>query len=122
MTFVGFSHRACKCKPCSSRSSPEPAAPYSGNRLFLGQSLTYPNYRPKVVDSLAVASGLSIRSASIASPGFGLIDHWDIPARRRAVEDGHYDVVILLNRFDADETLPAISAKKIDWLSEETLI
>ena len=76
-------------------AAPEPAAPYAANILFLGNSLTYTNYLPKMVDSLAIASGLSIRSTSITSGGFALIDHWNIPARRMAVETGHYDVVIL---------------------------
>lgn len=73
---------------------PEPV-PYSGRILFLGNSLTYTNVLPKMVDSLAIASGIVINSTQIASGGFGLIDYWNIPARRTAVTNGQYDVVIL---------------------------
>ena len=75
-------------------AAPEPV-PYAARVLFIGNSLTYTNYLPKMIDSLAIASGISIRSTEIASGGFGLIDHWNIPSRRTAVENGHFDVVIL---------------------------
>lgn len=66
-----------------------------GRVLFLGNSLTYTNDLPGMVDELAVASGLVIETDEITSGGFGLIDHWNIPSRREAVRTGNYDVVIL---------------------------
>ncbi|MBK8232107.1 MAG: SGNH/GDSL hydrolase family protein [Candidatus Eisenbacteria bacterium] len=66
-----------------------------GRVLFLGNSLTYTNDLPGMVEALALASGIAIETDEITTGGYGLIDHWNIPARREAVRTGNYDVVIL---------------------------
>lgn len=66
-----------------------------GRVLFLGNSLTYTNDLPGMVEALALASGIVIDTDEITTGGYGLIDHWNIPARREAVRTGNYDVVIL---------------------------
>jgi hypothetical protein len=63
--------------------------------LFIGNSLTYVNDLPEMVSSLASASGLSIQTASVTYGNYALIDHWNTGDARAAVENGHYDVVIL---------------------------
>ena len=63
--------------------------------LFIGNSLTYVNDLPGMVSSLATASGLSIETASVTAGDFALIDHWNMGNARFAVQNGHYDVVVL---------------------------
>lgn len=66
-----------------------------GRVLFLGNSLTYVNNLPLMVRWLATSSGITIESEAITNGGFGLIDHWNVPGRRAAVQSGNYDVVIM---------------------------
>lgn len=88
---------------CQDVPSPTGAAPLRskkeirevGRVLFLGNSLTYTNRLPQMVDSLAAASGISLRSTQIASPSYALIDHWNVGSTRAAVRDGHFDYVIM---------------------------
>jgi hypothetical protein len=63
--------------------------------LFIGNSLTYTNSLPEMVDALAAASGLSIESDEQVFPGYALIDHWSDGVARDRVRTGRYDVVIL---------------------------
>ncbi|HEX7879450.1 MAG TPA: hypothetical protein VF720_08575 [Candidatus Eisenbacteria bacterium] len=66
-----------------------------GRVLFLGNSLTYTNNLPVMVDSLAAASGIEVQCTAITDGGFGLIDHYASASRRAAVLNGHFDWVIL---------------------------
>jgi hypothetical protein len=77
----------------------EPTSPEAPDRigrvLFLGNSLTYTNDLPVMVDSLAAASGIEVQCTAITNGGFGLIDHYVSASRRAAVLNGHFDWVIL---------------------------
>ena len=66
-----------------------------GRVLFMGNSLTYTNLLPILVDTLASASGITIESTMIAEPSFALIDHWNVPSTRTAVAQGDFDFVVM---------------------------
>lgn len=66
-----------------------------GRVLFLGNSLTAVNRLPLMVDSLAAASGIRIRSSQITAGSYALVDHWDNPGTRAAVQSGGYRYVIM---------------------------
>lgn len=72
-----------------------PGSPDTLRVLFMGNSLTYANNMPLMVDSLAAAAGLVIRSEVMTSGGFALIDHYEIPERRVRVQNGGFDVVVM---------------------------
>lgn len=63
--------------------------------LFMGNSLTYVNLLPVMVDSLAAAAGIPIISTMMASPSYALVDHYDILERRALVQNGDFDFVIM---------------------------
>lgn len=72
-----------------------PPAPSTLRLLFMGNSLTYVNLLPVMVDSLAAAAGIPIVSTMMASPSYALVDHYDILERRTQVQNGDFDVVIM---------------------------
>ncbi|HYV97298.1 MAG TPA: hypothetical protein VE967_07605 [Gemmatimonadaceae bacterium] len=80
---------------CGSDGTAPHSKPGQIRVLFIGNSLTYTNSLPQMVDALAAASGFDIVSDAQASPDYALIDHWDNPQTRQRVQTGHYDVVIL---------------------------
>jgi hypothetical protein len=64
--------------------------------LFIGNSLTYTNDIPAIVQALAEAAGKRrFVYKMIALPDFSLEDHWDQGDARRAIKDGKWDVVVL---------------------------
>lgn len=64
--------------------------------LFVGNSLTYWNNLPLIVQSLFDASGgPSYRVSNVSGPDFGLQDHWRVRRARRAIARGGWDYVVL---------------------------
>lgn len=64
--------------------------------LFVGNSLTYSNDLPSIVEALAEASGQKRPVVeSIVFGGFSLEDHWNQGEARRAIARGGWDVVVL---------------------------
>ena len=64
--------------------------------LFIGNSLTYSNDLPSVVDALARATGQRPFShKTIAFPAFSLEDHWNRKDSREALAKGDWDYVVL---------------------------
>jgi hypothetical protein len=64
--------------------------------LFIGNSLTYSNDLPALVEALAKVSGqkpLAYREVAVAN--YSLEDHWNQGEARRAIANGGWDVVIL---------------------------
>jgi hypothetical protein len=94
--------------------------PASGNGLcvlFIGNSLTYSNDLPLIVQALAKAAGQSLYVESVTFGGFSLDDHWDQGDAVHAIENQKWDVVVLQH---GPSSLPASrvelrgSAKKFD--------
>lgn len=79
------------------------ARPLAGTRppaelrvLFVGNSLTYANDLPAIVQALAEASGKGRLSyETLAFPNYSLEDHWKAGDARRAIRAGRWDFVVL---------------------------
>ncbi|HET7230453.1 MAG TPA: hypothetical protein VFJ16_10660 [Longimicrobium sp.] len=62
--------------------------------LFIGNSLTYANDLPEMVQALALASGVTLRVGMVANPDWSLENHWNGGGARSAIRRG-WDVVVL---------------------------
>ncbi len=66
------------------------------NVLFIGNSLTYSNDMPAIVEALAKATGQQrLVYRMVASGGVSLEDHWKQGAVRKTIAQGGWDVVVL---------------------------
>lgn len=65
------------------------------NLLFIGNSLTYYNDLPLLVQMEAAAKGISLDFKMIAKPGYAIVDHWSEGAVQKQIRTGEYDFVIL---------------------------
>src|SRR5215213_5647366 len=64
--------------------------------LFIGNSLTYSNDLPYIVEAFAEAAGQKrIAFRAVVYGGFSLEDHWNQGEARRAIAQGKWDVVVL---------------------------
>ena len=73
-----------------------PNAPKPLRVLFIGNSLTYANDLPSVVQALAKTAGKRRFSyKTIAFPNFSLEDHWNKQDARKAIAAGEWDFVVL---------------------------
>jgi hypothetical protein len=73
-------------------------APPRGGRmqvLFIGNSLTYSNELPLIVQALAKAAGQDLYVESVAFGGFSLDDHLRDGTARRAIESRRWNVVVM---------------------------
>jgi hypothetical protein len=76
-------------------------APNSGSErnlrvLFIGNSLTYANDLPHLVEQLAAAVGQStVATESVVFGNYSLQDHWNQGDAVQAIEQGGWDVVVL---------------------------
>ncbi len=72
----------------------QPAAPR--HLLFVGNSLTYTNNLPAIVEALAVAGGEPAPVVrDVVFGGASLEDHWKRGPARAAIAEGHWDFVVL---------------------------
>jgi hypothetical protein len=64
--------------------------------LFIGNSLTYTNDLPAIVEALAAASGKErFKYKVVAFPDHSLEDHWKRGDARKMIAEGGWDVVVL---------------------------
>lgn len=63
--------------------------------LFLGNSLTYSNDLPLMVQALAKAAGQSLHVEEVSFGGYDLEDHWHSGSTVSALAGGNWDVVVL---------------------------
>jgi hypothetical protein len=83
--------------------------------LFIGNSLTYVNNLPAMVQQLG--TGNSARPVIVSSVAFGnysLEDHWNRGDALAAIRQGGWDVVVLQQ---GPSALPASRANLIEWTS-----
>ena len=73
------------------------SAPNSNSHriLFIGNSLTYANDMPAMVDAIARADGNPYSVQSVATPNTGLIDHATMGPAQSRIAEGGWQVVIL---------------------------
>jgi hypothetical protein len=80
------------CGASRIHSSPEPGL----RVLFIGNSLTYANDLPAIVQALSEAANKArLDYKAIALPNYSLEDHWNQGAARREIAAGKWDVVVL---------------------------
>ena len=73
-----------------------PPAPGSTLRvLFIGNSLTYANDLPLIVQALSVAAGQKMQVESITGGGYSLDDHWSAGDAPKAIKSQKWDYVVL---------------------------
>lgn len=90
-TFVALAGPAC-----TSSTAVEPSLVGAGPAvLFIGNSYTYENDVPGMVQALAVAAGAPIAVETVAEPNFALVDHWNASAARREIARGGWKFVVL---------------------------
>lgn len=86
---------AAAAATCAPRVT-EPSADDGVAILFVGNSLTYFNALPGMVQALADSAGQRTpRVAQVAFPDFSLEDHWNHGAAAREIARGDWDVVVL---------------------------
>ncbi len=76
--------------------------------LFLGNSLTYANDLPAIVEAMFAAAGVAATVESVAHPDWGLEDHWRSRRSRRAIDHGGWDVVVMQQGPSATEGRPSL--------------
>ena len=80
---------------CASTSS-KPEAVDGLRVLFIGNSLTYTNDLPSIIEAMAEATGQKrLIHKDIAFPNYALEDHWNQGDARKALTDEKWDVVVM---------------------------
>jgi hypothetical protein len=82
------------------------------NILFVGNSLTYSNDLPSLVEKLAKGDGIKVRTEMIAYPNYALEDHWNEPHVKAALKKTKFDYVIFQQ---GPSALPASRANLIEY-------
>jgi hypothetical protein len=77
--------------------------------LFIGNSFTARNDLPGLIARLAAARGKKLQHRLISAGGASLRAHWNAGAALKAINDGHYDAVVLQEQ----STLPVKKAKRM---------
>jgi len=86
-----------------------PLDPAALNILFIGNSLTYTNDLPGMVEALISEAGAGpVEVRSVAYPNFGLEDHWLNGAASAAIAQGPWDYVVLQQGPSATEGRPSL--------------
>jgi hypothetical protein len=65
------------------------------NILFIGNSLTYINNLPELVEKSAKLKGITIETKMIANPDYALIDHWNDGKVQKLIASKKYNFVIV---------------------------
>lgn len=89
-----------------------PALPDADLRiLFVGNSLTYANDLPGLVETVAEVAGHSVETASVAYSNYGLGDHW-AAGIQSTIRELRPDIVVLQQ---GPSTLPESQAYLREW-------
>ena len=65
------------------------------NVLFIGNSYTYVNDVPKLIENLAQASGLTLKHEQHTEGGWTLEKHWNSQETQSKIHQGNWDVVVI---------------------------
>jgi hypothetical protein len=75
---------------------PTPNIPLAPLRvLFVGNSLTYYNDLPGMLEDMGSAAGQQIETVDVSQGGFALEDHWNTGPARDSLDNGRWNVVVL---------------------------
>lgn len=92
---------------CGSSTSMRPDPDYS--ILFIGNSLTYTNDLPAILEDLLEYSDLGeVEVEAVARANYGLIDHWFSAGARDKINEGRWDVIIMQQGPSATEGRPSL--------------
>ena len=81
---------------CASSKAVAPLPTEIHRILFIGNSLTYVNDLPGIVQALADSAGpYPLVVETVALPDFALVDHWEHGLALRAIREGDWDLVVL---------------------------
>lgn len=81
---------------CATPQVTGPSNDHVRSILFLGNSLTYYNELPVMVEIAAQAAGINLRIGSVALPNVAVIDHADgLTPAREAIAAQRWDLVVL---------------------------
>ncbi len=81
----------------------------SVNVLFIGNSFTARNNLPAMVAAMAAARGITMKHRLISAGGASLRRHWNGGEASQAIENGHYDYVVLQEQ----STLPVKNGSRM---------
>ncbi len=88
-------------------------APDTSRILFIGNSFTYANDLPAMVEAVAVQAGRPRpETAMVAFPNAALEDHWQEGTARRRLAESRWDFVVLQQ---GPSTLPESRAQLVEW-------
>jgi hypothetical protein len=95
--LAAFAAAGIACTTGSNTLEPEVEPPNALRVLFIGNSLTYTNDLPGVLDALADSAGVTrpIVVGAVAAPDYSLEDHWNDGAALEALTARAWDVVVL---------------------------
>jgi hypothetical protein len=83
------------CLSLSLSCTSEPASGQSLRLLFIGNSYTYVNDLPAMVDALADSAGVTLEIESVTFGGVSLEDHWNEGTAAARLASQRWDVVVL---------------------------
>lgn len=100
---------------CTTTAPEDPVGPGEGyNVLFIGNSLTYTNSLPGMVEQLApTVNGEPLNVGMIAFPNVSLEDLWNSGEARLAVASGDWDMVVMQQ---GPSSLPESQAHLATWV------
>mgnify|MGYP002332610010 CR=1 FL=1 len=74
---------------------PEASAQNNTSILFIGNSLTYTNNLPKLVEKEARKKGFKIKTTTIAKPNYAIVDHLNEGFVQKELKSKNYDYIII---------------------------
>ncbi len=63
--------------------------------LFVGNSLTYTNGLPTLVEEEAKSRGVKVKTLMLAYPNYAIIDHWNDGEVQKYIKSEKYDFVVI---------------------------
>ncbi len=63
--------------------------------LFVGNSLTYTNDLPSLVEREAKSRGVKVKSTLLAFPNYAIVDHWNDGEVQKYIISDRYDYVVI---------------------------
>lgn len=85
---------------CPAATPPDNQPQSKARVLFIGNSLIYVNYLPRMLSALAASQpeGPRIETATFVAPGGNLAERWDDGHAAEAMRNGAWDVLVLQER------------------------
>lgn len=86
----------CSLDPSGPSGDPQPDPAAAVRILFVGNSLTYFNDLPAMVEAFADSAGIAgVQVEQVAKPDYSLEDHWNDGQARRVIEAGGWHWVVM---------------------------